>query len=590
METNEIETDVPWTSGEASVNVAEEQIADDEGSGKSGGKTPKTPKARDSKWAKYNRRYNKSWEEEPQFKNWLMPVAGDDKLATCRFCRCTLRAHHADLKQHARTEKHQKNSTKFTTLIGNYFSMNSKEVLAAARQLVAFINKSPSPYHAVNECRVRLVEAGFEELKERETWYLHPKKKYFFTRNQSTLVAFAVGGNYAAGNGFTMIGAHTDSPCLRVKPISKIEKHGYVSVGVETYGGGIWNTWFDRDLTVAGRAMVRKDDKVEHRLVHVDRPIMRVPNLAIHLNRAVNDGFAPNKENELKPILATSITAQLERGMVDESGKDIAVPSSSEKHSTVLLNVLADELGVPATDIMDFELCAADTQPAAVGGALNEFIFSPRLDNLFCSFAALQSLMASCETPNSLEEDTNVRVVMLFDNEEVGSMSAQGAQSSLAEYFMRRISAGSHQTAFEESVPKSFLLSADMAHAIHPNYPEKHEENHRIALHKGPVLKINSNQRYATTAVTSTILKLIAERIDVPLQEFVVRNDMPCGSTIGPIMASNLGLRTADIGCPMLSMHSCREMCCTSGVLQLILLCKAFFEIYPSTDEDVIVD
>nr|XP_054751477.1 aspartyl aminopeptidase-like isoform X1 [Lytechinus pictus] len=593
METEENVIAAAWARENMPTDSAEEIVHADDGEEESiEGKSPKTPKNR--RWGKHaRRRYCRAWEEEECFIQWLMPVAGDEQSAACRFCRCTLRAHHADLRQHSQTGKHKKNAARFTKVepfIGNFISMNSKEVLTAATQLVSFINKSPSPYHAVQACRLRLQDAGFTELKEKETWYLHPNQKYFFTRNQSTLIAFAVGGKYAAGNGFTMIGAHTDSPCLRVKPVSKIEKHGYVSVGVETYGGGIWNTWFDRDLTVAGRVLVRNNDKVEHKLVHIDRPIMRVPNLAIHLNRAVNDGFAPNKENELKPVLATSITAQLEK-VVDESNKDISVPAAlNAKHSPVLLNLLAAELGSSLSDIMDFELCVADTQPAVVGGALSEFIYSPRLDNLFCSFGAIQSLVASCETSNSLEEDPNIRAVMLFDNEEVGSMSAQGAQSSLAEYFMRRISAGSHQTAFEECVPKSFLLSADMAHAVHPNYAEKHEENHRINLHKGPVLKINSNQRYATTAVSSTILKLIAEKIDVPLQEFVVRNDMPCGSTIGPIIASNLGLRTADLGCPMLSMHSCREMSCTTGVSQLIQLCKAFFEDFPSVDERVIVD
>ncbi|XP_064396938.1 aspartyl aminopeptidase-like isoform X2 [Halichondria panicea] len=324
-------------------------------------------------------------------------------------------------------------------------NMSKKVIQEAAREFVCFVNKGPSPYHVVDECKSRLLSAGFTELRERDSWSIDPLGKYFVINNFSTIIAFAVGGKFKPGNGFSIVGAHTDSPCLKVKPRSCRTKYGYVGVGVQCYGGGIWHTWFDRDLKLAGRAMVKKDGGLVHRLVHIDEPILRVPNICIHLQRDHNDKFGPNKETHIIPVLATTAQEKLE-----------GIPSGAAKgalcshHPPMLQWLLSNQLNCKPDDILDFELFLADHQPATLGGALKEFIFAPRIDNLMNCYTGLQGLVQSMD---SLPDDKNVRMLCLYDNEEVGSTSTQGAQSSITEWILRRISAGTvHDLIIGESV------------------------------------------------------------------------------------------------------------------------------------------
>ncbi|XP_010423546.1 PREDICTED: probable aspartyl aminopeptidase [Camelina sativa] len=464
--------------------------------------------------------------------------------------------------------------------------------------LLDYLNESWTQFHATAEAKRQLLDAGFDLLSENEDWKLKPGGRYFFTRNMSCLVAFAVGDKYVPGNGFHAIAAHTDSPCLKLKPKSASSKSGYLMVNVQTYGGGLWHTWFDRDLSVAGRAIVRASDgSFVHRLVKVKRPLLRVPTLAIHLDRTVNsEGFKPNLETQLVPLLATKpdeSSAELKEKNVSSSSKDAHHPYSCS--FLILLQILSDDLDCKVEDIVSLELNICDTQPSCLGGANNEFIFSGRLDNLASSFCALRALIDSCESSESLSTEHDIRMIALFDNEEVGSDSCQGAGAPTMFQAMRRIvsSLGNNQATectFDRAIRKSFLVSADMAHGVHPNFADKHEENHRPQLHKGLVIKHNANQRYATSGITSFLFKEVAKLHDLPIQEFVVRNDMGCGSTIGPILASGVGIRTVDCGIPQLSMHSVREICGTDDIDIAYRHFKAFYRSFSSVDRKLVVD
>ncbi|CAD8200829.1 unnamed protein product [Paramecium pentaurelia] len=450
-----------------------------------------------------------------------------------------------------------------------------------ARNLVneffEFVAKAVSPFHVTSLCKEKLTKSGFTELNETENWKLEKGGKYFFTRNLTTIVAFTVGQQFDPNNtGFKIIGAHTDSPCLRLAPVSKLDSNGFLQTCVSTYGGGLWHTWFDRELTLGGRIIFQKDNVFQSQLFHYQQPLLKIPNLAIHLTTDRNS-FAPNNESNLRPVFAQEAYQTL-TGI--EKPKTEGQTSFENKHYKYLLNLITEQTGIPTSDILDIDLYFSDCQPPSYFGLNQEFISAARIDNLFSSFFALLAIT----NPESFTEDqTFINMICLYDHEEVGSQSAQGADSSLLSNNMKRIYdilSNSTQTStdsFYKAIQKSFLISSDMAHSIHPNYSDKHQQNHRVKMNEGIVIKINHNQRYATDGVSSAILRVVAQSAEVPIQDFIVRNDSPCGSTIGPLQASNTGIKTIDIGAAQWGMHSIRE---TAGVVDGYYLEKLFVEFY----------
>lgn len=425
-----------------------------------------------------------------------------------------------------------------------------------------------------------------------------------------------------------MIGAHTDSPCLRIKPVSKKQGDGFIQVGVETYGGGLWHTWFDRDLGVAGRVMVRgTDGTIVQKLVRIDKPILRIPTLAVHLDR--QETFSFNKETQLFPI-AGLVAAELKRqdekksqitnGEEDEQEKPFTpLKALTTRHHPHIVELIASNAGVSPENVIDFEIVLYDTQKACLGGLTDEFIFSARLDNLNQTYCATMGLINSVEASDALDNETSIRLIACFDHEEIGSMTAQGAFSMMLPAIVRRLSVlpssafaqnGSEEsydpatdpevsTAYEQTLSSSFLLSADMAHSVNPNYGAKYESDHRPEMNQGPVIKINANARYATNSPGIVLLQEVARKaakiIDsdpegVPLQLFVVRNDSSCGSTIGPMLSAHLGARTLDLGNPQLSMHSCRETGGADDVHHAIRLFSSFFQHYSALEKTILVD
>jgi aspartyl aminopeptidase len=429
----------------------------------------------------------------------------------------------------------------------------------AARDLLRFIDASPTPYHAVAESARRLESAGFSRLGEAEPWALAPGARHYLVRSESSLLAFEVGEAPLADAGFHAIGAHTDSPNLRVKPAPDVTAHGCRQLAIEPYGGVLLHTWLDRDLSLAGRVALATSSGLRSVSLDFARPLLRIPNLAIHLQRETKtEGLKLNEQTHLVPVV----------------GLESAPPFAE---------LLAAELraqghgDVAPRAIHGFDLMLYDTQPSCTSGARGEFLHAPRLDNLASCHAALCALVRAQRAP--LPPFT--RVVVLYDHEEVGSRSAQGAQSGLLADTLARIveaaKSGGPQ-GFPRAMARSLLISADMAHAVHPNYADRHEPGHRPKLGGGPVLKVNANQSYASDAITLGHFTALCRACGVEPQHFVARSDLGCGSTIGPISAARAGIRTVDVGSPMLSMHSCRELAAVADVAPMISVLGAFLE------------
>jgi aspartyl aminopeptidase len=418
--------------------------------------------------------------------------------------------------------------------------------LALGDDLRAFVDASPSPSHAVAEMARRLADAGFTELAETDRWDPAPGGRHFVVRHGS-LVAFRLGGRPLAESGMRLVGAHTDSPTFKVRPHSDVRQAGYRLVGVEPYGGGLWHTWLDRELTVAGRVVLRGGATA---LVRLPGAPLRLPSLAIHLDRSVREGLTLDPQRQLVPVW--------DQGLEGEPG---------------FLEAVASAAGVDADDIVGHDLVLADTQPAARSGADGTWIAAPRLDNLGCSHAGLLALLAA-------PAGDRTQVLVANDHEEVGSGSMAGARGSFLEDVVRRLASATDPgdpEAVHRAVARSILVSADMAHAVHPTQYDRHEPAHRPRLGGGPVLKLNANQAYATDATTGGWFADRAAQAGVPLQRFVTRADLPCGSTIGPLTATRLGIATVDVGSPTLAMHSCRE---TASALDVPLMVDALTACY----------
>jgi len=411
------------------------------------------------------------------------------------------------------------------------------EVPAATRDLLEFIAASPTPWHAVATVEARLREAGYVQLhEEAEAWSLEPGAKAWVTRSGGSIVAFRMGTRPVLDSGMRIVAAHTDSPNLRLKPRPDLERHGYATLGVETYGGVLLHTWLDRDLGLSGRVSLRSGGGgIETRLLCVDRPICRIPSLAIHLNRGVNkSGLTLNEQDHLPPIW----------GLANEE----------QEGKPGIQNFLSQELGVDADLILGFELCLHDVQPPTVSGVHEEFIHAARLDNLGSCHPAISALLATDK-----EHPEATAVIALFDHEEIGSRTSRGAAGSFLRDVLTRLAGGARQQ-LSRAIPRSFMVSTDMSHGVHPHHSDKHDGEHRPVLGRGPALKTHPKWKYATDAEAMATFRGLCQDADVPLQEFVSRSDLPCGSTVGPIVAAEVGLRAVDVGNPMLSMHSIREM------------------------------
>ncbi|MGE5626952.1 MAG: M18 family aminopeptidase [Solirubrobacterales bacterium] len=431
------------------------------------------------------------------------------------------------------------------------------ENLIEAQKLIDFIYESPTVFHAVENIKEILIENSFLELKEEDRWKIDKGGRYFVIRNQSALVAFIAGSGKLEDDGFKIIGAHTDSPGFRIKPIPEIETEGsYIKLNTEVYGGPIINTWLDRPLSVAGRVVLKTNDFMnpETRLINIKRPLLVIPNLAIHMNRNVNSGIELNKQKDILPILA--------------------LVNKEMESKNCLIKAIAEEINVEVNDIADFDLFLYEFQKGCITGLNNEFISSGRLDDLSMVYAGISALASSSESKST-------KVMVCFDNEEVGNTTKQGANSDMLGSLLERISIclGLNKEDYFRAQAKSFIISCDLGHALHPNYPEKSDPVNRPVINKGPVIKISASQSYTSDGISSAVYEGVCRKVGIPVQRFVNRSDERGGSTIGPTASSKLNMRSVDIGIAVLAMHSIREF---GGTLDYIYSLDSFVEYYNS--------
>ena len=428
------------------------------------------------------------------------------------------------------------------------------------KRLLSFLDASPVNFLAVKNITEELEQNGFRRVDATEALEeVKAGDKLFVTKNDSSVYAFQIGKKPLAESGFHMICAHCDSPTFRIKPNAEIDSEGgIVKLNTEVYGGPIMSTWFDRPLTLAGRVIVKGADVMRPKtlLLHIKRPLLQISNLAIHFNRQVNDGVKLSKQKDVLPILGI-ISSELERG-------------------NMLMNIIVEELNkqqeVAREDILDFDLYLADATPACTFGVHDEFISSGRLDDLSMCYAGLEALIAS-------EATDTTQVLAIFDNEETGSQTKQGAGSPFLSYMLKRIALAQSGTpeAYYQAVERAFMISADNAHAWHPNYPEKYDPTNHPVLGGGPVIKFNAAQKYASDAMSASVFAGLCHKAGVPCQRFVNHSDVAGGSTLGNILASSIPLRGVDMGNAILAMHSCRE---TGSTLDHEYCVKVFTQFY----------
>ena len=424
--------------------------------------------------------------------------------------------------------------------------MNHIEV---SKELISFISNSPSMFHSISTIETYLTEAGFTYLPEGQAWQIEKGHTYYTTRNHSSIIAFHVGEQLDDYH-FQMTASHSDSPTYKVKTVPELNgPHEYLRLDVEGYGGMIDSTWFDRPLSVAGRVLVKTEQGIENRLLYIDKDILMIPNLAIHMNRSVNDGYKYNRQVDLCPLFSCGA---LKKGAFDQ--------------------MVADELGVQVEDILGKDLFLVNRQAATIWGWKDEFVSSPKLDDLQCAFVSLKAFLAS-SNPHA------INVYTCFDNEEVGSNTKQGAMSTFLQDVLKRINYSLHMSedAYYQAIARSFLVSCDNAHALHPNHSEKSDVVNCTFMNKGIVIKESANQKYTTDAFSRAVFTSICQKANVPVQFFANRSDMVGGSTLGNLSNTQVSVNAVDIGLTQLAMHSSFE---TGGILDTAYAIEALTTYY----------